>query len=212
MMSPVSDRPFHHGNLRSAILEEAERVLAQDGMDALSLRGLARSVGVSHSAPRRHFPDRDALLAAIAERTMTRLTATMRAALDAAADDPVQRFIGAGRAFVDQVQNAGALTELMFSVPPDASDGLTAANEAFAETVQQALGTPGRDPASKPARRDRMLVAAVLQGIATFTANRRIPMETADELIHDAARKFVGSGVDSRLDQLEGGQTVNSAR
>ncbi|MBW3550170.1 MAG: lipid IV(A) 3-deoxy-D-manno-octulosonic acid transferase [Proteobacteria bacterium] len=55
-------RPYHHGNLRSALMEAAERALERGGVQALSLRELAREIGVSHAAPRRHFPDRQALL------------------------------------------------------------------------------------------------------------------------------------------------------
>lgn len=57
---------YHHGELRPALLRAAARVLEQDGPAALSLRELARRAGVSHSAPYRHFADREALLAALA--------------------------------------------------------------------------------------------------------------------------------------------------
>jgi hypothetical protein len=51
-------RPYHHGNLRTALLAEAERTIRERGVHDVSLRQLAREVGVSHGAPRRHFPDR----------------------------------------------------------------------------------------------------------------------------------------------------------
>ena len=66
-------RPYHHGNLRTALLEAAERTLRERGVQALSLRELAREVGVSHGAPRRHFPDRQALLDALARAGFERL-------------------------------------------------------------------------------------------------------------------------------------------
>ena len=62
-----TERPYHHGNLRSALLAAAERTVRERGVQELSLRELAREVGVSHGAPRRHFPDRQALLDALAE-------------------------------------------------------------------------------------------------------------------------------------------------
>src|ERR687893_516154 len=62
---------YHHGNLRAALLASAEEALAA-GED-LSLRELARRVGVSHAAPRRHFPDKQALLDALAEEGFDRL-------------------------------------------------------------------------------------------------------------------------------------------
>jgi AcrR family transcriptional regulator len=58
---------YHHGELRAALLRAAAKILEKEGRDAISLRELARRAGVSHGAPYRHFADRDALLAALAE-------------------------------------------------------------------------------------------------------------------------------------------------
>src|SRR5438128_1794302 len=58
--------PYHHGNLRAELLSRAERKLETAGVTGLSLRELAREIGVSHGAPRQHFPDRQALLDALA--------------------------------------------------------------------------------------------------------------------------------------------------
>src|ERR1700747_3401130 len=77
-------RPYHHGNLRSELLAEAERTVREQGVDKLSLRELARATGVSHAAPRRHFPDRQALLDALAESGFERLELELTAALEAA--------------------------------------------------------------------------------------------------------------------------------
>lgn len=64
---------YHHGDLRAALLERAERVLEEHGSAALSLRELARDIGVSHAAPNRHFRDKSALLDALALRGFQRL-------------------------------------------------------------------------------------------------------------------------------------------
>ena len=66
-------RPYHHGSLRPALLEAAERALDRGGVQALSLRELAREIGVSHAAPRRHFAGKQALLDALAEDGYERL-------------------------------------------------------------------------------------------------------------------------------------------
>src|SRR6478735_8486990 len=68
-MEPVKttpQRPYHHGDLRRAILSAALDVIATEGPSALSLRDLARRAGVSHAAPAHHFKDRTGLLTAIA--------------------------------------------------------------------------------------------------------------------------------------------------
>ncbi|MFJ3281587.1 TetR/AcrR family transcriptional regulator [Streptomyces halstedii] len=62
----TSERTYHHGDLRRALLTAALDVVAADGPDALSLRDLARRAGVSHAAPAHHFKDRAGLLTAVA--------------------------------------------------------------------------------------------------------------------------------------------------
>ena len=64
---------YHHGDLRTAVLRSAGKALEKEGVAALSLREVARRAGVSHNAPYRHFPDRDALLAALAAEGFERL-------------------------------------------------------------------------------------------------------------------------------------------
>ncbi|GAA2950831.1 MULTISPECIES: TetR/AcrR family transcriptional regulator [Streptomycetaceae] len=61
-----SERVYHHGDLRRALLASALDVIATDGPGALSLRDLARRAGVSHAAPTHHFKDRTGLLTAVA--------------------------------------------------------------------------------------------------------------------------------------------------
>ncbi|PLS69654.1 MAG: hypothetical protein CV045_00830 [Cyanobacteria bacterium M5B4] len=68
---------YHHGDLKQALISAALEVVAQEGAKNLSLRQVAKRVGVSHNAPYRHFPDRDALLAALAEEGFRGLTAAM---------------------------------------------------------------------------------------------------------------------------------------
>ncbi|MFE1324489.1 TetR/AcrR family transcriptional regulator [Streptomyces sp. NPDC058741] len=77
-----SGRPYHHGDLRRAILTAALDVIAADGPSALSLRGLARRAGVSHAAPAHHFKDRAGLLTAIAAEGFGLLATTLREAGD----------------------------------------------------------------------------------------------------------------------------------
>lgn len=73
-------RPYHHGRLRDALLETAEAALESSGAQGLTLRELSRALGVSHSSPRRHFADRQALLDALAQRGFERLGDALRRA------------------------------------------------------------------------------------------------------------------------------------
>src|SRR5271154_5589546 len=110
-----STRPYHHGNLRAALLREAQRTVRERGAQDLSLRELARAVGVSHGAPRRHFPDRQALLDALAEAGFERLGAELRAAVAGAGEDFQSRAQATAAAYVRFATRDAALLELMFA-------------------------------------------------------------------------------------------------
>src|SRR4030081_3125819 len=96
----LAERPYHHGNLRTALLAQAERTLRERGVEQLTLRDLARQVGVSHGAPRRHFADRQALLDALAETGFARLQAELRTAVEAAGDDFQPRLQATAAAYI----------------------------------------------------------------------------------------------------------------
>ncbi|GGK93261.1 TetR/AcrR family transcriptional regulator [Nocardia jinanensis] len=74
---------YHHGDLRSAILSAAADQIAAEGIDAISLRALARRAGVSHAAPAHHFGDRAGLLTALAAEGFELLAAEIEATSDA---------------------------------------------------------------------------------------------------------------------------------
>ena len=90
---------YHHGDLRQALLDAALVVLARQGPKALTLREVARRAGVTHAAPYRHFADKDALLAALAEQGFRRLSELMREAEAIAGNDPLQRLLAAGEGY-----------------------------------------------------------------------------------------------------------------
>ncbi|MET9865788.1 TetR/AcrR family transcriptional regulator, partial [Streptomyces sp. NPDC006386] len=78
----TTNRPYHHGDLRRAILTAALDAIAVDGPSGLSLRDLARRAGVSHAAPAHHFKDRAGLLTAIAAEGFGLLATALREAAD----------------------------------------------------------------------------------------------------------------------------------
>lgn len=82
---PTPRAPYHHGDLRRALLDAGREILRAAGPEALTLRAVARNAGVSQTAPYRHFADRRALVLAIAEEVFAELYRTMRTA--AAAPD-----------------------------------------------------------------------------------------------------------------------------
>jgi AcrR family transcriptional regulator len=190
----MNERPYHHGNLRAALLEQAERTVRERGVQQLSLRQLAREIGVSHGAPRRHFPDRQALLDALAEAGFARLGAELRRAVDGAGDDFEARLQATAAAYVRFATRDAALLELMFAGKHnDASGALYDAGvRAFAVMLElieqgQAHGALER---GEPERVGLVLLATI-QGIAALVTSGIVEAERLDELVTDAISHYL---------------------
>jgi AcrR family transcriptional regulator len=190
----VSGRPYHHGNLRTALLEQAERTVRERGVQELSLRELAREIGVSHGAPRRHFPDRQALLDALAEAGFARLGAELRSAVDGAGADFETRLQATAAAYVRFATHDAALLELMFAGKHREESGALheAADRAFAvmlELIQQGQAD-GALERGQPERVGLVLFATI-QGISALVTGGMVQAEQVDELVTDAIAHFL---------------------
>lgn len=114
MTDANASRTYHHGNLRAELLDTAIGQLRDTSADDLSLRALARTVGVSQTAPYRHFADKGELLAAMATRGYRGLLDALRAAGDRTPDCPTEQLIGFAHAYVDYAASQPQLFKLMF--------------------------------------------------------------------------------------------------
>jgi AcrR family transcriptional regulator len=192
--TPTS-HPYHHGNLRRELLEHAERSLADGGVQALSLRELARRAGVSHGAPRRHFADKQALLDALAQSGFEQLGRELATALAAASPEFQSRATAFATAYVKFATQHAALLELMFAAKhqPDATDSLReAAVAAFAVPIQliadaQAAGevVPG-DPAGVAT-----VFWAALHGLASMANGGLIDGAALDAMVGEAVERIL---------------------
>ena len=91
---------YHHGNLRQALLEAALELAQQHGPERVSVREAARLVGVSPGAPFRHFPNRRALMTALAEEAGERLRIEVRKSMGASRASPLQRLRALGNGYL----------------------------------------------------------------------------------------------------------------
>jgi AcrR family transcriptional regulator len=107
------DKSYHHENLRDRLLDEAIAIARESGAHALSLREVARRAGVSHMAPYRHFKDKEALLAAIAERGFDRLSKKMSSVAKPGLSFP-EVFENMGHAYVQFVLDSPDTARIMF--------------------------------------------------------------------------------------------------
>jgi AcrR family transcriptional regulator len=107
-------RPYHHGNLRQALLLAAEAGLEARGIQHLSLRELSRELGVSHASPQRHFATKQDLIDALAIMGFERLSSVVAKAAEARAQDFSARLAKAASAYVGFAHKHPALFALMF--------------------------------------------------------------------------------------------------
>ena len=94
-------KPYHHGDLKRVLIDAALDLVEQVGAEGVSVREAARRAGVSPGAPFRHFPNRIALMAAVAEEAQRRFRAEIDAALaQVPSGDPLARFRCIGLAYL----------------------------------------------------------------------------------------------------------------
>ena len=182
------DRRYHHGALRAALLTQAEKALQVSGVDGLSLRELARAVGVSHGAPRRHFEDKAALLEALVADGFERLGAALAKAVRPDGRDFVATLNDVAVAYVRFATHNPALVELMSASRylVNASDELRHAREtAFAPIARLVeTGQETGELVGGGLQEIGTLLFATLHGLATLANNKMIdPLE--DKLIVD---------------------------
>lgn len=134
-----SKASYHHGDLRNALIAAGVKLLADEGMAGLSLRKLARAVGVSHNAPYMHFPDKEAVLAAIAEQGFQLLGAAVDAGQQRVANAAMQtRLVAVAQSYVQFARTYPNHLQVMFG--PLAADTYPelarTAQATFARLVQ----------------------------------------------------------------------------
>jgi AcrR family transcriptional regulator len=177
---PTPPKPprYHHGDLRSALIEAAERLMHDQGSWNFTLREVARAAGVSHNAPYNHFADKQALLATIA----TRAFGALGAALDKATGAPgeasiVARIEAAAVAYVAFAVEQPARFRLMFSADLaqcDDPDLTTAAKGSFGvlETLI-ATGVASGDLRADPHATHALAAWSLVHGLSSLIIDGR---------------------------------------
>jgi AcrR family transcriptional regulator len=181
---------YHHGDLRAACLTAAMELLAEGDEGTVSLRAVARRAGVSPNAPYRHYPDKDALLAAMATQGFHDLRdALVQADAKAAVQD---RFVAMAQAYVGFGVRNPALFGLMFGHPcsrnqPETSAAAAETKAVLAERVATAV------PA---AQHESFLIGAwaLVHGLASLVMDGKLPGDD-----RQALDTMVRSTVDTML-------------
>lgn len=185
-------RGYHHGNLREALVEAAQGLIAEAGPAGFTIAEAARRAGVSPAAPYRHFRDAEALLAEVALRGYETLTMALTQAWQGGKPEPLQAFEALGRAYLAFARREPAYFAAMFEarINMEAHPGLyTASEQAFAVLRGAADSLAAAAPAGQrpPALMVALHVWSMSHGIASLfcrpdAGRRKLPM-SAEELL-----------------------------
>ena len=170
-VTPPKKRPYHHGDLRTALIEAALSLVEEHGVKGLALSDAAHRAGVSVAAPYRHFKDKEALLAEIAAEGFVLFRDALARAAQTNPKDKVQRLVEMGVAYVDFALEHRSHFKVMWEsgIPKENYPEVgKAGQEAYLLLEKAAIDLlPGA-----PAGRQQALVAAawsMVHGYASLT-------------------------------------------
>jgi AcrR family transcriptional regulator len=184
---PETERPrYHHGFLHQALLAAAEAELAENGLEAFSLRRVAKRAGVSHAAPAHHFGDVGGLLTALAAEGFRQFVKAMEERQALAPPDPQAQIAAAGLGYIAFAKRRTELFRLIFTSDrpdfdsPDLATEATRAYEHLKGLVAAAAG-----------RADEIDIAAVwamAHGLADLmSSDRLLALSSLDDDAREAA-------------------------
>lgn len=205
---------YHHGNLRTALVESGLELTRTGGPDALRLREVTRRAGVTARAAYRHFADRDALLAAVAARIQDKMAQSMRERMDDgqsgdSADRAIARLRGVGLGYLEFAANEPGWFQVAFFAPhgivrPDGRipPPLDLLREALDALVQSGSLSAGRRTGAE------WSCWSTVHGFAELTINgplqaldpasrRLLGAQAIDDVITGICRRDRDSGADS---------------
>lgn len=177
-----AERSYHHGDLRSALIQEGLNLLQTRSAEALSLRETARNVGVSATSIYRHFPDKAALLKALAEEGFRLLAREQTAA---SGNNGAEAFAGMGRAYVRFAIRNPSLFRLMFAsspaqMHPDDESPAGSAGWLLRTSISGML----RPDATRTDQFTAMLRAwSLVHGLAMLILDQQVDRNTAEAMI-----------------------------
>jgi len=174
----MAERRYHHGDLRTALLDAAEALIRERGLDGWSLREASIRIGVSPSAAYHHFDSRDGLVCALSERVLARLGERLGRAAGRARGGRQQRLIAVGRSYVHWAMDDPAVARLVFGaghteretpLSPHPHDVLVAELDRLVQAGElPAAARPGAE----------FIVWAALHGLATLLADGLIRLDS----------------------------------
>jgi AcrR family transcriptional regulator len=201
----VSAAPSPVADLRQRVLDASVALIKDEGLAALSMREVARRAGVSHQAPYHHFPDREAILAAIAEEGFVELVARMREAR-AKPGTPGDRLVTLGRAYLAFAIDRNAHFRVMFRPELVSLDRFPDAKCRADDAFQELVGVVDELLREGLGRRDDSMPAAcfawaMVHGLASLMLDgplaKKVPDARERDALVQSVLAFAGRLVDA---------------
>lgn len=197
-MPAKSEKPYHHGDLREHLLREGEAALAEMPVEAVSLREIARRAGVSHAAPKHHFPTLGDLLGEIAARGFERFVLHLAKAAEAASQQsPEARLVAMGRAYIAFAEDNSAIYGLMFGKNDECSmtEHLALASRSAWTQLEEAVAA---EAGEAHARDGALLVWSFVHGLSMLKIERRLPPQVQMPQSFEFAFRMIIAGIRSQ--------------
>ncbi|MFE3192587.1 TetR/AcrR family transcriptional regulator [Nocardia sp. NPDC059240] len=184
--------PYHHGALRSALIDAGVVLAGEGGPDRVVLREVARAAGVSHSAAYRHFADREALLAEVSRHARAELAAEMRDRIGRT-DDPRGRLHAVGTAYIDFALTRTGLFRTAFgnrtaTAPAAPDEPADDPHRILGQVLDEALAAGLMDPELRPGA--DIAAWSAVHGLAALLLDGSLP--TSHREIDAAVSQVLG--------------------
>ncbi len=216
MVNPpvAAARPYHHGNLRQALLQAALEMAQELGPERVSVREAARRLGVSPAAPFRHFPNRRALMTALAEEAAVRLRVEVRRRPGSQGGDPLRRLRAIGRGYLEWAGRHAAHFRIVSArdeIDIAGSAALRQEIRGLRELTEQALAdaqATGQVVASASVPALALLARATVYGLARMRLDGHFAQWDIEP---DAVEPAMAAALDLLVDLMAGGAPAGRA-
>lgn len=200
MNSKKQPQQYHHGNLRQVLIDAAVEIISLQGEKELSLRKMALKAGVSHTAPYRHFKDKNAILAAVARQGFEMMLNETRERIAASRGNDLDHFAICGLSYVDFAIHHPSYYRVMFGARTENSyfnEELIPESTSVFKLLMETIKICQKKGFLKQGDPEEMALAAwsMTHGFAMLRIDRHIPENKMDPKMFESLQTRVVTAV-----------------